>query len=232
MEQRLSPRIKAVNASRDEAALHADPKAAHLCVKLQVSVGGVAGQGRLFVPARAIQSAVAGDAIVRDGELPQELAAAELTLRSFVGRTVLDSHDLTALHGGDVVMFDGISLADGRVHGDARFSSRGFELFGALDAEGFHLSRVFARVFPQESSMSQPIEKDDPPSLPVEVEIELTRLRLSVGELASIRPGSILPLHINSAEPVLLRVGDRAVARAELVEIEGEVGARILALLS
>jgi type III secretion protein Q len=30
---------------------------------------------------------------------------------------------------------------------------------------------------------------------------------------------------------VLLRVGDRVVARAELVDIEGEVGARILTLV-
>ena len=69
------------------------------------------------------------------------------------------------------------------------------------------------------------------PPLPVEVEVELTRLRLSVSELATLRQGSLVPLHINSSEPVVLRVGDRAVARAELVEIEGEVGARILALL-
>lgn len=75
-------------------------------------------------------------------------------------------------------------------------------------------------------------QRDETPALPVEVEVELTRLRLTVGELAGIRAGSILPLHINAAEPVLLRVGDRAVARAELVEIEGEVGARILTLLS
>jgi len=30
---------------------------------------------------------------------------------------------------------------------------------------------------------------------------------------------------------VLLRVGDRAVARAELVDVEGQVGARILEVL-
>jgi len=69
------------------------------------------------------------------------------------------------------------------------------------------------------------------PPLPVEVEIELTRLLLPLSELAGLKPGALLPLHINASEPVLLRVGDRAVARAELVDIEGEVGARILTLL-
>ena len=80
--------------------------------------------------------------------------------------------------------------------------------------------------------MSQPLANDEAASLPVEVEVELTRLRLSVAELATLRPGAILPLRINGSDPVLLRVGDRAVARAELVEIEGEVGARVLSLLS
>ncbi len=69
------------------------------------------------------------------------------------------------------------------------------------------------------------------PPLPVDVEIELTRLMVPVSELAVLKPGALLPLHINASEPVLLRIGDRAVARAELVDIEGEVGARILTLL-
>ncbi len=72
---------------------------------------------------------------------------------------------------------------------------------------------------------------DGMPPLPVDVEIELTRLLVPLSELSVLKPGALLPLHINASEPVLLRVGDRAVARAELVEIEGEVGARILALL-
>ena len=69
------------------------------------------------------------------------------------------------------------------------------------------------------------------PPLPVDVEIELTRLMMSLSDLAALKPGALLPLRINASEPVLLRVGDRAVARAELVDIEGEVGARILCLL-
>jgi len=69
------------------------------------------------------------------------------------------------------------------------------------------------------------------PPLPVELEIELGRLSLTVAELAGLRAGALLPLRISASEPVLLKVGARAVARAELVDIEGEVGARILELL-
>jgi type III secretion protein Q len=41
----------------------------------------------------------------------------------------------------------------------------------------------------------------------------------------------VIPLHINAAQQVVVRIGDKAVARAELVEIEGEIGARIVAML-
>jgi type III secretion protein Q len=69
------------------------------------------------------------------------------------------------------------------------------------------------------------------PALPVDVEVELTRVRLTVGQLAQLRVGHVLPLRMDVSEPVTLRVGDRAVARAELVDIEGELGARILSLV-
>ena len=69
------------------------------------------------------------------------------------------------------------------------------------------------------------------PSVPVEIEVELTRLRLPLHQLGTVRPGSIIPLHINAAQHVVVRIGDKAVARAELVDIEGEIGARIISML-
>lgn len=67
-------------------------------------------------------------------------------------------------------------------------------------------------------------------AVPVELCIELTRLLLPISELATLRPGAIMPLAINVTQPVTLRLGDRTVARAELVDIEGQVGARILTM--
>lgn len=67
-------------------------------------------------------------------------------------------------------------------------------------------------------------------TLPVDVEIELARIRVPLSQLAVLRPGGVLPLHINAAQTVTIRIGDKAVARAELVEIEGEIGARVLSL--
>ena len=68
------------------------------------------------------------------------------------------------------------------------------------------------------------------PELPVDVQVELATVRLTIAELGAIQPGGVVPLRIAPGEPVTLRIGDSAVAIAELVEIEGEIGARILRL--
>ncbi len=67
--------------------------------------------------------------------------------------------------------------------------------------------------------------------LPVEVEVELTRINLPLSELGTLRPGAVLPLRQRDDDPVTLKIGGRAIARAELVDIDGEVGARILELV-
>ena len=65
-------------------------------------------------------------------------------------------------------------------------------------------------------------------SLPILLEVELVRLPLALEELARLEPGFALTLPIDRRGLVTLRVGDRAVAQGELVEIDGCVGVRIL----
>jgi type III secretion protein Q len=67
--------------------------------------------------------------------------------------------------------------------------------------------------------------------LPVELEVELARVPLALAELSALQPGAILPLRVSAGDPVFLRAGDRRIARAELVEVEGEVAARVRELL-
>ena len=67
--------------------------------------------------------------------------------------------------------------------------------------------------------------------LPVELEVELARVPLSLAEVAALQPGAVIPLRVSAGDPVFLRAGDRRIARAELVEIDGEVAARVLELV-
>lgn len=62
---------------------------------------------------------------------------------------------------------------------------------------------------------------------PVVVRVELGVVSLSAAEWARLRPGDVLETGRRVAEPVMLRVAGRVVARGELVDVDGEVGVRV-----
>jgi type III secretion protein Q len=232
LQRRFGPRLTGVTMNRTEALTRLDARQRHLGVELTVSVGATTAGGRLLLPSVVLEGALKDLPAERDPEIAPEVLSARLGARCFMGRTSLSHEALETLAQGDVVLFEGLRREGTRLLGTGRLVLRGFELAGDFGPEGFSLTRAHRRGLFQESDMTQVNERSEGmPPLPVDVEIELTRLSLSLSELAGLKPGGLLPLRINASEPVLLRVGDRVVARAELVDIEGEVGARILTLV-
>ncbi|MFZ5895807.1 MAG: FliM/FliN family flagellar motor switch protein [Myxococcota bacterium] len=80
-------------------------------------------------------------------------------------------------------------------------------------------------------------EASGPPTLaqavldaPVVVRVELGSVSMAAREWAALRAGDVIHTGRRIAEPVLLRAGGRVVARGELVNIEGELGVRVLEL--
>jgi type III secretion protein Q len=186
----------------------------------------------LVLPAAVLDVGLRDLPAERDPSIAPEVLAAALWTRCFIGSTPLPHDAFEAITVGDVILFEGVRREGETLFGPGRLVTHGFVLAGDFLPDGFSLTRARTRAFPQESNMVAMNERiEGMPPLPVDVEIELTRLLVPLSELAVLKPGALLPLHISASEPVVLRVGDRAVARAELVEIEGEVGARILALL-
>jgi type III secretion protein Q len=232
LQRLFSPHLTGVTMSRTEALARLDARQRHVAVELTVTVGRTTAGGRLVLPAVVLEGALKAWPVERELELAPEVLEARLVARCFVGRTSLPREALETLGVGDVVLFEGLRRDEARLFGSGRLALRGFELVGDFAPEGFSLYRARGRALPKESDMVDVNERSEGmPPLPVDVEIELTRLMVPLSELAVLKPGALLPLHINASEPVVLRVGDRAVARAELVDIEGEVGARILTLL-
>ena len=66
---------------------------------------------------------------------------------------------------------------------------------------------------------------------PVVVRVEIGVAELRAREWAELAPGDVVGLGRRVAEPVILRVAGREVARGELVDLDGEVGVRILSRL-
>jgi type III secretion system YscQ/HrcQ family protein len=66
---------------------------------------------------------------------------------------------------------------------------------------------------------------------PVVVRVELGSVSLPASEWAKLRPGDVIETGQRVAEPVVLRIAGRAVARGELVDVEGELGVRIRELV-
>ncbi|WP_228564850.1 type III secretion system cytoplasmic ring protein SctQ [Myxococcus sp. AB036A] len=228
----LGPRLVGVTMSRSDVVARLDPREPLVGIEVMVSVGESRAGARLLLPSQVVQTVFQALPVERAPGIAPEVLAASLEARCLVGQTPLPANALDALVVGDVVVFEGVRKQAGQLFGPGRLVTRGFALSGDFLAEGFSLTRAQGRGIPQESDMVAVNKQEEGmPPLPVDVEIELTRVMIPLSELAALKPGALLPLHINASEPVVLRVGDRAVARAELVEIEGEVGARVLALL-
>ncbi|MBL8919697.1 MAG: FliM/FliN family flagellar motor switch protein [Myxococcaceae bacterium] len=220
-DARFSPRLVNVTMDRGEALRSIDATVRHLAIELQLSGTHPIGTARVLVPARMLQLAIQSAPVCEPPPPSEALLSLVLTAGARFGRAQLLRADVGDLAAGDVIVFAGTRLHEGRFQGPARFLTRSFELSGELGADGFVVSR--AAPLTTENPMST--------SLNVAVEIELTSIQLPIRHLGTIAPGSILPLHINAAQTVTLRIEGKPVALAELVEVEGEIGARITAML-
>ena len=99
---------------------------------------------------------------------------------------------------------------------DALVLPGGARFAGRLEADALHVQEV---VMTERNAQ-----------LPVTLEVELARVDVSLAEIARLEPGAALPLALDRRGLVTLRVGERAIARGELVDVDGAVGVRILSL--
>jgi type III secretion protein Q len=225
LEVLLRPRLLLVTASAHAVAARVDLKQRWVGLALALGEGEARADARLLVTQSTAWSLL--EAISpQSGPVPASMAQASLAMRLSLGPTRLPAFDWGDIAPGDVLLFEGSRWADGRPTGPARLRSPSFCLGGTLTPDGFSLPQV-----PKEKPMSEKTEVFRPALLPVDVEVELVRFKLPLGELQSLVPGSVFGLKIQVGEPVTLRVGDTAVAMAELVDIDGEVGARVLRLI-
>jgi flagellar motor switch/type III secretory pathway protein FliN len=64
----------------------------------------------------------------------------------------------------------------------------------------------------------------------VSVSVEIARFTMPLEELAALRAGEVVVTGRAIGEQVAIRAGERTIASGELVDVDGEVGVRILTL--
>lgn len=67
--------------------------------------------------------------------------------------------------------------------------------------------------------------------VPAPLVVELTRLRMNTSQVIRLKQGQILRLPRSPSDPVNLVVNGKLFARAELVDVDGEIGVRLLELV-
>lgn len=173
-----------------------------LAVELTVTAGGTTGRGRLLAPPAAVRALrPAGDGDAAGLRLPASAQA---------GPVPLAPEELDALAPGDVVLLD--APAELRL----LVLPGGFTIAGRLEEDTFHV---------EEMAMTERM-----PLVPVTLAVELARVDVTLADLLRLAPGAALPLALDRRGLVTLRVGEREVARGELVDVDGAVGVRILAV--
>jgi flagellar motor switch protein FliN/FliY len=68
--------------------------------------------------------------------------------------------------------------------------------------------------------------------VPLDIAVELGRTRLSIQDLLSLGPGSVIELDKVAGEPLDILVNDRLVARGEAVVVNDKFGVRITDIVS
>lgn len=66
--------------------------------------------------------------------------------------------------------------------------------------------------------------------IPLQISVELARVPVTADQVVALRVGQVVELHRAPGEPVDLSVNGKVIARGELVEVEGQLGVRIISL--
>ncbi len=160
---------------------------------------------------------------------PRALGDLGVSVGVVAGRARWTARDVAALAVGEVLALDGLALVGGALTGDVAV---GLGHPPAL-ARAARLRDDGALVLlgPLESCMEQHDDDARLAELPLDVTVELAREPFPLAEVSAWRPGEVVSFRARLGDAVTLRANGRAVARGELVDVEGDVGVRIVELV-
>jgi len=179
-----------------------------------------------------------------------DLSALPVTLLASAGRATLPLSAARTLALGDIVVLDETDLVRDRhgVHGHATLQLAGsaHHILCALHSHTLSLesftrpphtphaqgnttvTTTLGRRIPLEDAPANQAGPSFGADAPIELNLTLARFQLTLGELQQLRVGDVLSSGRALGERVSLCVSGYAVADGELVDVDGELGVRIL----
>jgi type III secretion system YscQ/HrcQ family protein len=203
----------------------------HVVCTLAGKAAELRGSIRIYVPRCALESGALRAR--RTARLPGLLHGAAVELRAEAATMRLAGAELAALAPGDVVLCGMAAHPDGLVRRVRLRAAggRGGLAAAASPGEGGFVLRIERYEPEREAVMSHLTEGERVlAEAEIPVAVELGRLVLPAQEIAALQPGDTLLLERPPGAPIELRAGGKLVARGELVDVEGELGFRVLSL--
>ncbi len=181
-----------------------------------------------------------------------QLSDKEVEMKIEAGRLELSPEDIANLEAGDIIILEHHQLVLGPEGPGGNISGhigrgRNGKLEGQLIASEGQLKFAISQIIVQEQPIETPMtdELNDEPTIqePTDnlpetegllrdidapVVIELGRIKMNTAQVTRLKSGQILRLPRNANDPVDLVVNDKLFARGELVEIDGELGVRLV----
>jgi flagellar motor switch/type III secretory pathway protein FliN len=204
-----------------------------LAATLTVLVADEAYEARVVVPRTALLART--DARWDAGTLAS-LGGTPLSVPVVAHAVVLAAADLAALAPGDALLLPGWPLEreGGALRGPVVLAAPGADagISAQLAPDGRIVLRGEQAILrAPEAEMNEVTEQggvvDTVGEVPVVVRVEIGEASMTAREWAQLGTGDVVVLGRRVGEPVTVRVGGVAVARGDLVEVDGEVGVRI-----
>ncbi len=198
-------------------------------VDASCAIGADRGRVRVWLPALTREPPT--HRATRPGWLEIELALV-------VGTGSIDAAELATAHAGDVIVVDqrwATCDAMLRVRGHGRLQAPGAGAIRcALGPDGVVMESVEptldCAVRGEKESGMEPKAGDVVAGAQIEIAIEVLRVAMTVDEIGALRPGDVITSKQPTGAHVVLRAGQRAFAHGELVDVDGELGVRIVSL--
>jgi len=214
------------------------PEENAFCTDVEISFGEQSCWSRVIFPESFRKAWVAHFAMNPSEYVTSELSkTTELVLGLECGTVLLSQMEWGELEPGDFVALDKGNY-DGRENTSIALMKIGtIPLFQAKIGKDKMelLDYAFTHEEPMEQNGSGPLEPAEEESvsikdLPLNVSVELARLKITLDRLMHLNPGNMIELPIHPDQGVTLTVNGKKVGRAELLYLGESLGIRILEL--